>query len=147
MKHKTHEHKNTWKNLKEKTIGEKTATTKHSWTVTTSAAVPDVTAVSMGGKGVGFFHSNSLWTLDCKLILAMCSKVHVFSEATTGVAQIYMVLYQWGRREQALHEEIHLQMCRTFTHLTSISSNGMVACSSSTHEAHTKQQHFSCPLL
>lgn len=63
----------------------------------TSTAVPDVTAVSMGGKGVGFFHSNSLWTLDYKFILAMCSKLHVLSEAATEVAQIHMVLYQWGR--------------------------------------------------
>lgn len=37
-----------------------------------------------------------------------------------------MVLYQWRRREQALHEEINLQMCRTFMHFTSISNNGMV---------------------
>lgn len=80
----------------------------------------------MGAKGVGFFHSNSLWTLDYKFILAMCSKLHVLSEATTEAAQIHKVLYQWGRREQALHEEIHLQTCRTFMHLTSISHKGMV---------------------
>lgn len=142
-------YQNIWKNLKEKTIAEKTATTKHSWTVITSAAVPDVTAVSMGGKGVGFFHSNSLWTLDYKLTLAMCSKVHVFSEATTGVAQIHMVLYQWGRREQALHEEIHLQMCRTFMHLTSISSYGMVHVNLLLIRPtlNSSISSFSCPLL
>lgn len=95
----------------------------------------------MGGKGVGLFHSNSLRTLDSKLILAMCSKLHEFSEATTEIAQIHMVIDQWGRREQALHEEIHLQMCRTFMHLTSVRVNGMVYVNLLL-EAHTKQQHL-----
>lgn len=135
-----------WKKIPQQ---RKQQTTKHSWTVTTSKAVQDVTAVSMGGKAVGFFNSNSLWTLDYKFILAICSKLHVFSEATTEVAQIHKVFYQWGRREQALHEEIHLQMCRTFMHLTSTSNNGMVHVTLLLMKPTLKSSisSFNCPLL
>lgn len=71
----------------------------------------------------------------------MCSKRHVFSEATTEAAQMQMVLYQWGRREQALHEEINVQI--------SISSNGMVNINLLLMKPtlNSSISPFNCPLL
>lgn len=79
----------------------------------------------------------------------MCSKLHVFPEAATEFAQIHMVLYQWGRREQALHEEINLHMCRTLMHLTSISNNGMVHINLLLMKptVNSSISSFNCPLL
>lgn len=60
---------------------------------------------------------------------------------TIEAVQLHMVLYQWGRREQALQEEINVQ--------TSISSNRMVNINLLLMKPtlNSSISSFNCPLL